>query len=412
MKKWLVALLLLFVILAVETVALQPALPYLITLLLLVFIASMVVEIAPARIESKMNRTLPQPAEPISPEAVELHKKLFVVDLHADALMWNRDLLRRYNYGHVDVPRMVEGNQAFQVFGVVTKSPRGQNFQNNAAKSSDNITLLAILQAWPIRTWRSLFQRALYQAQKLENFARRSGGKLIFVRNVQDLDRLVDAHAKDSTVVGGFPMLEGAHALEGKLENVDKLYKAGFRVIGMAHFFDNEVSGSAHGAEKSGLSPLGFEVVKRAQELNMIIDLAHASPTTVDQILSFTKVPVIASHTGVCGTKDSPRNLTDERIRGIAATGGVMGIAVFDEAVGEATIEAAVRAMRYVADLVGVDYVAVGGDLDGTVTSPIDASGMPRFTDALLKAGFSPEDIAKIMGQNALRVFRAVLPKA
>ena len=230
------------------------------------------------------------------------------------------------------------------------------------------------------------------------------------MRNAADLDRLVEAHRQNRQVVGGFAMLEGVHALEGKVKNLDRLYDAGVRVIGLAHFFDNEAGGSAHGAEKGGLTPFGRDVVRKVQEKHMILDLAHSSPQVVDEVLAMTQAPVIVSHTGVRGTCDSIRNLTDEHVRGVAATGGVMGLAMFDTAVGATDLDATARAVRYVADLVGVEYAAIGGDMDGTITAPVDVSGSPLLTEALLRQGFTEKEIAMIMGENALRVMRKILP--
>lgn len=411
MRKWVFALLLLAGILVLESLSMQIALPVLITLLVIVLIIAIELEVVPPMVEKRMNKVLAPPPYKVSPEAAALHKTLVTVDLHADPLLWRRDLLQKSAYGHVDVPRMLEGNLALQVFGIVTKSPKGQNFQNNSGSAPDNITLLAVLQGWSPRTWRSLYQRALYQLQKLETFARRSKGQLMLVRSVTDLENFLAARSTGKAVVAGIAMLEGVHALEGRLENLDGLYDAGLRVAGLAHFFDNEAAGSAHGTAKGGLTEFGRQVVQRAQELHMIVDVAHSSPKVIDEVLAMTKAPVIASHTGVCGTYESPRNLSDEHIRGIAGTGGVIGIAMFDEAVGETSVEATARAIRYVVNLVGVDYAAVGCDMDGTITSPIDISGLPRLTEALMVEGFSDEEIRKIMGENALRVFRAVLPE-
>ena len=385
--------------------------PILIFLTLLLIAGIIASRVAPPMAEKSMNKVItPSPYE-ISEDVKNFHQTLSVVDLHADPLLWKRDLLKRSDYGHVDVPRLIEGNVALQVFGVVTKSPKGQNFQKNSAEAPDNITLLSILQLWPFRTWNSLFARAIYQAQKLEKLARRSNGKLVFIRTKTDLEDYLESRKTDLQKTAGFPMLEGCHALQGKLENLDRLYEAGFRVIGLNHFFDNEVGGSAHGMEKGGLTPFGFEVVKRVFELNMILDLAHTSPAVVDEVLKMADRPVIASHTGVRGTCDNERNLSDEHVKGIARTGGVMGIAMFDTAVGETSIAAVVKAIRYVVNLVGIDYVAVGGDMDGSVLTPIDVSGMPLLTGALLEAGFSEEEITKIMGLNALRVIKQLLPE-
>jgi microsomal dipeptidase-like Zn-dependent dipeptidase len=103
------------------------------------------------------------------------------------------------------------------------------------------------------------------------------------------------------------------------------------------------------------------------------------------------------------------RNLADEHIRGIAGTGGVIGIGLYEYATCGKTLEDTVRAMRYVADLVGVQHVALGSDFDGSAAI-INVSGLPMLTEVMLKAGFTEKEIAAIMGGNALRVFRQALP--
>jgi microsomal dipeptidase-like Zn-dependent dipeptidase len=118
----------------------------------------------------------------------------------------------------------------------------------------------------------------------------------------------------------------------------------------------------------------------------------------------------VVSHTGVRATCDSPRNLSDRHIEAIAAQGGVIGVGLWERAVCGTTPAAAAQAMRHVADLVGVEHVALGTDFDGTVSVPIDAAGLPYLTAALLEAGFSPTDVRKIMGGNVVRVLRRTLP--
>ena len=221
---------------------------------------------------------------------------------------------------------------------------------------------------------------------------------MVLVKSVRGLDELLVRRRTEPELIGAFLALEGAYALEGDLANLDVLYDAGFRLIGLAHFFDNEAGGSAHGVEKGGLTPFGRELVRHVQEKNMVLDLAHASPQVIDDVWEMTTAPVVASHTGVRGTCDNQRNLSYDHVRRIAATGGLIGIAMFETAVCGNTLDDTARAMCYVADLVGVDYVAVGSDFDGAITAPIDASGMALLTEALIGQGFIGEEIARIMG--------------
>ena len=218
-------------LLAMYAEAQSPAwLPWILIIGIIVIIAIGVTETVPISLEKKSNPIINPPPYTVREDAADLHKSLFVADMHADALLWKRDLLVHHNYGHVDIPRMIEGNSAFQVFGVVTKSPRGQNFTKNSSQSSDNITLLAILSAWPPATWRSLFQRALYEARKLQNVEARSRGKFIFVRGKADLEDFLEKRKTDPHYRGGRVSMPGRCACPWK-ENWNtwmKLYDAGF----------------------------------------------------------------------------------------------------------------------------------------------------------------------------------------
>jgi microsomal dipeptidase-like Zn-dependent dipeptidase len=364
----------------------------------------------PAIVDGRMNSVATPPPYPVGAQAQALHRRLFVADLHDDVLLWPRPLLQRHARGHSDLPRLREGGVSLQVFSTVTKTPRGLNFDRNAG-DSDNITLLALAQGWPPRTWGSLLERAVYQADKLREAAQASDGQL---RVVTAQDELAAA------LQGGLPAAqgrviavlatEGLHVLEGRLEHIDRLQAAGFRIMGLTHFFDNEVGGSAHGLAKGGLTPLGRQVVQRLQERRLLVDLAHASPQVIDEVLAMARRPVLVSHTGVQATCRGPRNLSDAHIRAIAATGGVIGIGYFHGAVCGLQTPAIVAAIRHVTRLVGARHVALGSDFDGAVQTGFDTTGLAQITQGLLDAGFSEAEIADIMGGNVLRLLQAELP--
>ena len=365
--------------------------------------------IVPAQVGQRMNQTIQGSRAAVSERARALHRTLFVADLHADTLLWSRDLLDRGSWGHVDLPRLIEGNVAWQNFTVVTKTPRGMNIENNDA-GSDNITLLAIAERWPIATWNSLLERALYQARRLHEAAARSNGQLMVIRTKEDVRTFLERRKSNPTLVAGMLGLEGSHALEGQAANLDRLYDAGYRMIGITHFFDNEMGGSAHGSTKPGLTPEGRELVKKLQAKNVFIDLAHASPKVIDEVLAMATRPVIVSHTGVKGTCDNTRNLSDEQLKGIARTGGIVGIGYWDTAVCGRDAQAIARAIKYTVDLIGPERVALGSDYDGAVEAPFDTAGLAQITEALLKEGLSEGQIRLVMGENALRIFQYYLP--
>ncbi|MCR4511653.1 dipeptidase [Pseudomonas sp. 32.2.56] len=381
----------------------------LLTLLIVLLIAAGSVFALPALLDRKMNSVESPAPYPASEPAKQLHQQLFIADLHDDVLLWERDLLKRYDFGHSDLPRMLEGHVGLQVFSTVTKTPRGINYERNSGET-DNITLLAMAQRWPKETWTSLLQRALYQAQKLNEASANSDGRLVLIKTRNDLANFVSAWQKDPQRVAAILATEGLQPIEGKLENVDALYDAGFRITGLTHFFDNEIGGSAHGLEKGGLTPLGKQVIKRLEEKAMLIDLAHASRPLIDDVLAISTRPVLVSHTGVEGTCKGPRNLSDKHLKAIAATGGVIGIGYWDAAVCATSVDAIIKAIRYTADLIGVQHVALGSDFNGTIHAPFDVTGLPQLTEGLLKAGFNRDEIAAIMGGNVQRLLLASLP--
>lgn len=363
----------------------------------------------PGLLDRSLNRTTGARLASVPDSVRTFHTSLWVADLHCDALLWNRNLLQKQTRGHVDLPRMQQGNLALQVFTIVSKTPFGLNFERNS-DDSDMITAAAIVQRWPANTWFSLRQRALYQAGKLRKFAANSHGALVLLESQQDLRTFSQQRAQKEPVVAALLAIEGAQVLEGEIANIQVLFDAGFRMMAPTHFFDTDMAGSAHGVSKGGLTNLGKKMVYEMERLGMILDLAHASPKTIDDVLKIATRPVLVSHTGVKGTCDNLRNLSDEQVAGIAATGGVVGIAFFSQATCGKDLEAVTTAIRYTADLVGVGHVALGSDFDGAVATPIDAAAMPLLTAALTRAGFTRSEIALIMGENVRRLLMQLLP--
>jgi len=177
-----------------------------------------------------------------------------------------------------------------------------------------------------------------------------------------------------------------------------------------SHFFDNDIGGSAAGVHKSGLTDKGREWVRQMEARHMIIDLAHASAQTIEDVLAIATRPLVVSHTGVKGTCDNNRNLTDDQIRAVAAKGGLIGIGYWDTATCGTDARAIVKAMRYVSDRVGAEHVALGSDFDGAVRVPFDTSGVAEITEAMLDAGYSEAEIRMIMGENVVKFLSENLP--
>ena len=127
-------------------------------------------------------------------------------------------------------------------------------------------------------------------------------------------------------------------------------------------------------------------------------------------VLAMAKRPVVVSHTGVKGTCNNARNLSDAHLKGIAATGGVIGIGYWQTAVCGTDAASIARAIKYATRIAGVEHVGLGSDYDGAISAPFDTSGVVLVTQALLKEGFGEKDIALVMGGNYLRLLGQTLP--
>ena len=367
---------------------------------------------APAYVERGLN-PVNGPAEgwPVSDEARALHERLVIGDWHSDALLWDRDLLKRAAQGHTDIPRLQEGNVAVQVFTTVTKSPSGLNYGQNSAEAPDNITKLVMGQLRPIRTWSSLKERALDQAARLNAMAKRDPEDLRVILNRRELEEHLAQRETGARTVGGILGTEGGHPLEGDIANLDTLYDAGFRLMGLTHFFDNELGGSLHGESGAGLSDFGRQVVAGLMERGMVIDLAHASPQMVRDVLAIDGTRPIVSHTGIHGNCETRRNIHDELIRAVADKGGVIGIGYWREVTCGTTPADIATSISAAIALVGEDHVSLGSDYDGSVDAPFDTAGLAALTQALLDKGLTEDKIAKVMGGNMMRYLSETLPE-
>lgn len=360
-------------------------------------------------LERFLNRVEPVPLPTVGAEARALHERAFVADLHADSLLFGRDLRERSEVGHVDLPRLREGGVVLQAFTIVTKTPLGMNIDRTRADAPDLLTWAGLARLEP-RAFRSPFERARAQARSFHRLVARTDGALRAVRSREDLETLVAARRAGEAVQGGLLGIEGAHALEGDPAKLEPLFEAGVRMIGLTHFFDNRFAGSAHGVEKGGLTAEGEALVDAMETRGVVVDLAHLSARGIEEVLARTEAPPVVSHGGVRGTCDNQRNLSDAQLRALAAQGGVMGIGYWETAVCGTRPEDVVAAMRHVIDLVGDDHVGLGSDYDGATTVGFDTSRLPALTQAMLDAGIPAHSVEKILGGNVLRVLRAVLP--
>jgi len=374
-----------------------------ITLAILLLIGfSILRQIVWPKVDRDMNAVRPHKSYFVSEDARDLHNELWIADLHTDSLLWRRNPAKRQSRGHVDFPRLRDGGVEFQIFSAVTKSPRGQNFNGNDADAPDQITLLAQAQLWPPQTWGSIYERAAYQAGRLQKLER--AGEVHIVRTRADMEK--------TDRILGLLLTEGSHPLEGEIGNIKRLYDEGYRAMGLQHFFDNELGGSLHGRSKGGLTKFGFDAVREMDRQGIIIDVAHSSAQVVRDVLKTTDKPIFISHGGTIAhcPRTRNRNLPDDILKQIAARKGLIGIGFFNGVICDISPGGIAAAIQDAVKLLGPDAVALGSDYDGTVTVTLDASELDAITDALLRAGMDKATIRKVMGENARRFFTENLP--
>ena len=381
--------------------------------LLVLFVALVLVALGlgPAYLEKTMNSVSPHSPYSVSERAKTLHASLLIGDWHADSALWDRDLSKEYDYGHADIPRMQQGNMALQMFTTVTKSPAGQNYDSNKTSARDNITSLVVIQGWPIKTWNSLTERALFQSEKIHNLARRDGENFMLIQSQTDLAIFLERRALNPSLIGGLLGTEGSHALDGNVDNIQRLYDSGFRMMSLQHFFDNKLGGSLHGLSGLGLTEFGRQAVTQMLALDIMIDVSHSSESVVRDTLGLSDQPLLVSHTGFQGHCDSPRNISDLLMQKIAEQGGLIAVGFWDGAICDNTPKSVAAAINYGIQLVGADHVALGSDFDGSITPGFDTSELVAITHELLESGLTELQIRHVMGGNMVQFLQENLPK-
>jgi membrane dipeptidase len=219
----------------------------------------------------------------------------------------------------------------------------------------------------------------------------------------------IDACKRDGAIAALLG-IEGAHALEGELDQLDAFAARGVRYLGLLHFSANEAGRPAYGRgrrDEEGLTPWGFDLVRRCEDRGVIVDLAHINRRGFLDACSVATRPPIVSHTGVLGAFEHWRNIDDSQLRAVADKGGVVGVIFCPRYVGGDGLEPVVRHLRHILDVVGEDAPALGSDWDGFIVPTrelADPRGLPLLTDALLRAGVSARTIGKILRGNVMRV--------
>jgi membrane dipeptidase len=280
--------------------------------------------------------------------------------------------------GHVDVPRLNEGGVGAQFFGLVSL-PVGQR--------------------------RGLAAVIDQQIDELESAVDKAPDRLVKARTPEDI-RAATARGQVAALLG----IEGAHALEGRLDNVDHFARRGVRYLGLSHFSANETSFPAFGRGRrdgEGLTPFGRDVVRRCEEVGVVVDLAHINKKGFLEASEMATRPPIVSHTGVLGVFEHWRNIDDEQLRAVADKGGCVGVIFCPKFLGGDGLAPVVAHLRHILDVCGEDAPALGSDWDGFIVPTkdlCDAARVPLLTDALLEAGLGERVIGKILHGNVMRV--------
>lgn len=328
-------------------------------------------------------------------EARAIHVRHPAIDLHADTLMWGRwlgyDLLTRHKpplpmkalLGHVDLPRMRDGGVGAQFFGLVSLPVMGR-VRGLARAIDEQIDVL---------------DETLGRTKEL--------------RLGRTADEIESAH-RDGAVTALLG-IEGAHALEGDYANLERWARRGVRYLGLLHFTANEAGFPAYGrgARDEGLTMWGRELVARCEALDVIVDLAHINRRGFLDACAMAHRPPIVSHTGVLGAFEHWRNVDDDQLRAVADLGGCVGVIFCPRYLGGDGIDAVVKHLLHIIEVVGEDCPALGSDWDGFIIPTrelADPTGLPLLTAALLEKGISERAIAKILRGNAMRVLTRPTP--
>jgi len=369
------------------------------------------------------------PADDIAERAKKLHFSSIVLDTHADTpqrmLTGKFDLGKRDTEGHVDIPRMREGGLNAQFFSIFISGK--------------------ILGPPAI-------QQALDQIDIVRQNVLQHRKDLMLATTAEEI-RQAHAQGKIAILMG----IEGGHMIGNDIRMVRVYSILGVRYMTLAHFYNDEwADSSTDKPAHNGLTDFGKDVVREMNRQGMLVDISHVSDKTFYDALEISKVPLIASHSSVRGISNHPRNMSDDMIKALSAKGGVIQInyernylseeyrKAFESVAGDVSRmeekfkkecgddnvcigraeiklekeltdagklphvswEKIIEHIDHVVKLVGPDHVGLGSDFDGADMPDglEDCSKLPKITEALLRKGYSEENIRKILGGNILRV--------
>ena len=330
-------------------------------------------------------------------EAKRTHASTLTLDTHCDTPMFFSQGIRfeeRDPRILVDLHKMDDGRQdAVTMVAYLPQPAEGQKFADVAQFGTESPKDYADL----------IFD-------KIEDIVARNALHLSIARTPADLYEAKRLGRK-SIMLG----IENGLAIEDSLDNIDHFARRGMVYMTLCHNGDNAICDSARRSKGThgGVSAFGAEVIRRMNDLGVMVDMSHAGEKSFYDALSISRAPIVCSHSNCRALCDVPRNLTDDQLRAIARKGGVVHITLYHgflRTAGEASILDAIAHLEHAISIMGTAHVGIGTDFDGDggVSGMADSSEMINFTRMLLRRRYSPEDIALIWGGNWLRVMDTV----
>ena len=354
-------------------------------------------------------------AERLGERARRIYDDAIVIDAHNDVVTkvlddgYDLDVRHAPGFGkdagQTDLPRLVESGITAQFLAAWVDA-------TYAARTPDGS-----------------FARAVAYFDAIDAFVARHPDRLLFATEASDVRR-AKAEGRIAILVG----VEGGHAIVGSLDRLRELRRRGARYLTLTWNNGNDWAGSSigvNGTRTGGLTPFGREVIGELERLGMLVDLSHVSERTFADVLEVASNPVVATHSCARALADHPRNLSDEQLRAVARTGGVVGVNFYARFLDPGFLAAAaareggdtsvelpktpfsllVDHVEHVARVAGVRHVALGSDFDGVAALPEgmeDVTRLPRLAEALLARGFGDDELRLFLGGNLLRVMERV----
>lgn len=323
------------------------------------------------------------------------------IDLHADTILpilqqgEDASLYENSNT-HIDIKRLQKGQALAQCFAVWL--PDGDfdlidvDSRFNPSNPEEDLEYIDLA------------------VNRLNQEIKQHSEDIAWAKNSTDI-RQNDKDGKISAIL----TLEDARAINHSLENIERFYKQGFKIIGLLWNQENCLgfpNSTDPKINQKGLKPFGIEAIQYMEELGMLVDVSHLNDGGIADVLTYAKKPVLATHSNARNIANHPRNLIDEHIKGIAESGGLIGLCISPRFLrgsgNESTIEDMIRHLDYILDVGGEDVLAIGTDFDGTsgnfeIGSPKE---MPKLFEHLEQHHWPLKRIEKLAHKNALRVFK------